>query len=244
MSAQIAAILFDKDGTLFDFQATWGAFTADLIRGLAEGDSIAERRVADAIDFDLEAARFRPESAVIAGTGDVMTGAIARALPNRDPSEVQRLVSEAGNAAVQIPATPLPPLMSDLLHAGYRLGVATNDSEDGARAHLHAASIADALDFVAGFDSGFGSKPGPGQLLAFAAHVGHPPAACLMVGDSTHDLHAAAAAGMPAVAVLTGVATSRELAPHADAVLESIAALPAWLEGRNRARQASQTATP
>jgi phosphoglycolate phosphatase len=51
----------------------------------------------------------------------------------------------------------------------------------------------------------------------------------VMLGDSTHDLQAARAAGMAAVGVLTGVARAAELAPHADAVLADIGELPTWL---------------
>jgi phosphoglycolate phosphatase len=51
-----------------------------------------------------------------------------------------------------------------------------------------------------------------------------------MVGDSLHDLRAARAAGMRAVAVLTGPARAADLAPWADAVLPDIGALAGWLD--------------
>ena len=50
-----------------------------------------------------------------------------------------------------------------------------------------------------------------------------------MVGDSLHDLVAARAAGMHAVAVLTGHADERRLTGHADVVLPDIGYLPGWL---------------
>ena len=52
---------------------------------------------------------------------------------------------------------------------------------------------------------------------------------CAMVGDSLHDLQAARAAGMRAVAVLTGLTGRAELAPEADVVLDTIAELPDWV---------------
>ena len=33
----LKGIVFDKDGTLFDFNATWGAWTAGLIASEAQG---------------------------------------------------------------------------------------------------------------------------------------------------------------------------------------------------------------
>ena len=47
-----------------------------------------------------------------------------------------------------------------------------------------------------------------------------------MIGDSTHDLDSGRAAGMTTIAVLTGLASRADLAPHADVVLDDIAALP------------------
>ena len=92
----------------------------------------------------------------------------------------------------------------------------------------------DLFDFVAGYDSGYGGKPEPGQLLGFCANTGLAPADCIMVGDSTHDLDAGRAAGMRTIGVLTGPAPASELRPLADLVLASIADIPAWIARQNR----------
>ena len=63
-----------------------------------------------------------------------------------------------------------------------------------------------------------------------------------LVGDSTHDLHAARAAGAVAIAVLTGPAPRHELEPHADYVVDTIAELPAYL--RKLAANAAPSASP
>jgi phosphoglycolate phosphatase len=129
---------------------------------------------------------------------------------------------------------PLLPLLSGLRDRGLRLGVATNDSEAPARQHLAAHGITDCFDFIAGYDSGHGAKPGPGMCLAFAAACGLPPRRVAMVGDSRHDLQAGRAAGMHTVAVLTGIAKAPDLAPLADVVLPDIGAIPGWLDQLSR----------
>ena len=90
----------------------------------------------------------------------------------------------------------------------------------------------DAFDFIAGYDSGHGAKPGPGQLLAACAHLGIAPEETLMVGDSSHDLMAGRAIGAGTIGVLTGLASEEQLAPLADAVLPDIGHLPDWLDAR------------
>ena len=42
----IRAILFDKDGTLVDFQRTWGPATYDVLSELCDGDRAAFERLA------------------------------------------------------------------------------------------------------------------------------------------------------------------------------------------------------
>lgn len=121
-----------------------------------------------------------------------------------------------------------------------RLGCVTNDAEAPARAHLKTAGICDVMDFVAGFDSGYGAKPDPGPLLAFCDRMGLRPEQVMMVGDSRHDLIAARTAGMFAVGVLTGLATAEDLSPLADLVLPDIGALPGWLNDLSSVSTAAQ----
>ena len=86
------------------------------------------------------------------------------------------------------------------------------------------------LDFIAGYNTGHGAKPGAGMVLAFAAHLGVAPTRIAMVGDSAHDLTAARRAGALAIAVLTGPAPRAELEPLADHVLAGIEELPALID--------------
>ena len=228
----IAGIVFDKDGTLFDFAATWEACAQSFLQRLCEGDRARAERAGAAIGFDLAAGRFARDSVVIAGTPGEVAHALAPSFPDRTEAEILALINDEAVSAPQQPAVALDPLLRGLRARGLRLGVATNDAEAPARAHLDAAGVTGLFDFVAGFDSGHGGKPAPGQLLAFAAACGIDPAACVMVGDSLHDLRAGRAAGMGCLGVLTGLATRGDLSPLADAVLPDIGHLPAWLDAR------------
>ena len=134
--------------------------------------------------------------------------------------------------APMVPAVPLRAVLSGLKARGLRLGLATNDTEMPARVHLEGAGVLDLFDYVVGCDSGFGGKPAPGQLNEFLRRFGLAPDRVAMVGDSRHDLDAGRAAGMHAIAVLTGVATAVELAPHADVVLTDIAGIGPWIDAQ------------
>ena len=231
MSA-IKALCFDKDGTLFDFAATWEVWAESFLLRLTEGDRTQAAHVGKALDFDLETRSFAPHSFVIAGTPDEVVEALIPHFPQHSPQRLFSILVEEAETAPQRPAVPLVPLLTDLRARGLRLGVATNDAESPARAHLAQAGVTDFFDFIAGSDSGFGGKPAPGQLLAFAEQQGVSPGSVAMIGDSTHDLHAGRAAGMHTVAVLTGLAGAEDLSPHADVVLPDIGHLPRWLDAR------------
>lgn len=223
----IRAILFDKDGTLFDFQATWGSWARAVLDELAGGDAERAATLAAVIDFDTRTMRFRPSSAVIAGTGREVAELLAPHLPGTDVAALERRLAQRAAEAPPAEAVPLRALLERLRAHGYALGVATNDFEAVALRHLD--GIVELFDFMAGFDSGHGAKPEPGMLLAFARQCNLPPSRVLMVGDSRHDLLAGRSAGMATLAVLTGVAAAEDLADLADAVLPDIGHLPRLL---------------
>lgn len=224
------AVLFDKDGTLFDFRKSWAAWAAGVLDELASGDLALRARLEARMGFDREAGRFDPDSVAIAGTPDDAARVLAPELSGRSARDLGAWLAARAAEARMVPAVELAPLLKRLAGAGLTLGVATNDAAAAATAHLADAGIAEAFAHVYGYDSGFGPKPGAGMCRAFSEATGLDPATIVMVGDSTHDLIAGRAAGMATVAVLTGTAERATLAPLADAVLPDIGHLPGWLE--------------
>ena len=65
---RIRGLVFDKDGTLFDFHATWSVWARRVIEALAEGEPAKVASVAEAMHFDLETNLFLPSSPFIAHT--------------------------------------------------------------------------------------------------------------------------------------------------------------------------------
>lgn len=229
----IAGVIFDKDGTLFDFRRTWGEWSARLMLELAAGDTARAQRLGALVGFDTDSRDFADDSPVIGGTPPEIAAMLLPHLPGaQEAALVARMNALAAEVALA-EVVPLRPCLEDLRGRGLRIGLVTNDAEAPARAHLAHAGVTDLFDFIAGCDSGHGAKPAPGQLLAFAGLTGLAPAQVVMVGDSLHDLHAGAAAGMRRVAVLTGIAQAPVLAPHADTVLPHIGHLAAWIDAAN-----------
>jgi phosphoglycolate phosphatase len=225
----LAGILFDKDGTLIDFGLTWGPASVAVMRTLAKGDEAVFSRLAAANGVDPLAGTIDPASPLVAGSSASYGWLWAQALGCADTpalhAEMDRLFALHGLNSLAPIGEPAA-VLATLADAGYRLGIATNDAEASAVAQAQQLGLSHRLEFIAGYDSGHGGKPDPGMVLAFARHIGVHPAAVALVGDSTHDLHAARAAGAIGIAVLTGPAPRAELEPLADHVVGSIADLP------------------
>ena len=225
----LSALLFDKDGTLFDFARTWNGWSMAMLTELAAGDQARLAAMADAVRYDLSAAAFHPDSVVIAGTNEEVAEALLPHLPHMTLSDLEQFLIRTAGEAELVQAVPLAPYLSALRDMGLKLGVMTNDGAHSAQRHLTRSGVFDLFDMVIGADSGFGAKPDPDPLLAFCSNVGVAPEATAMVGDSRHDLIAGRAAGMRTIGVLTGMARTEDLADLADVVLPDIGHIPAWL---------------
>jgi phosphoglycolate phosphatase len=227
--SELQGLIFDKDGTLFVFSATWEAWAQAFLLRLTDGDRAAAAKIGQDIGFDMATRKFASDSVAIAGTPDEIAQALAPHFPDLSPDGMLAMLNDEATMAPQVEAVPLIPYLTGLRAQGIKLGVATNDSEEPALAHLNSAGVVELFDFIAGFDSGYGAKPAAGQLLAFCKQTGCDPSRVAMVGDSTHDLMAGKAAGMRCIAVLTGMAPRDVLAPYAEVVLPDIGHIPDWL---------------
>ena len=234
MTPAIRAVLFDKDGTLIDFRATWLPAYEAIVRRLVDSEEAADRLLA-AGGYDRASGRIDPSSVLAAGTNIEIAALWAGLIGHDDVAALARRVNlefmqHAENSLV--PVTDLPVLFRGLRQRGLRLGVATNDSEAALRAQIERLQIGELIDFFCGYDSGHGAKPGPGMVEAFARALGLPAAAIAVVGDSLHDLDMARAAGAGlTIGVLTGASPRETLAPHTDHVIASIAEIGLILSG-------------
>lgn len=122
------------------------------------------------------------------------------------------------------------PLLGALRDRGHLLTVATGKSRRGLNEALHTAQLRGMFDGSRTADETAG-KPHPLMLHELMAEFDVAPERVLMIGDTTHDLQMAQAAGCASVGVGYGAHPTDEFARYAPLfVADSVADLHAWLE--------------
>ena len=232
----IKGILFDKDGTLVDFNATWFAIADLMAMEAADGDRWRADKLLAVAGYDFATKRFKADSIFAAGTNrDVVELWFPRLKGDEQMDALHRFNEITAIQGSQM-AVALPGMTEALarLHAKpYRLGVATNDSTAGCEKTLLALGIAQLFEAAYGYDAVANPKPAPDTIIAFCDLTGLKPSEVAMVGDNRHDLEMARAGGCGlAIGVLSGTGTRASMAAMADVVLDSVVDLPGYLEER------------
>ena len=114
-------------------------------------------------------------------------------------------------------------LLSELHQKGISQGVVTNKPNRFTEPLLSQFGILHYFDLVYSGDSFTEKKPHPMPLLMAAQQIGVSLEECLMVGDSSNDINAAKACGMPCLGVRGGYNHGRDVAEcEPDWVIDSL----------------------
>ena len=225
---RIGAVLFDLDGTLAD-TAPDMARTVNLMRERRGLQPVASEKVRPFVS--------RGARGMICSAFE-MTTEHPEYAAMRD--EFLHLYSD--NLCI---GTRLFPGMVELLEwlerEGIRWGIVTNKFERLAHGVVSGLGLTDRAGCLVGGDTCARAKPHPDSLLFAASVLGVEPRHTLYVGDDERDVQAARAAGMPVIVAGYGYLGDGP-APRdwgADAVVQSVPEIAAWIRGGARERLAS-----
>jgi len=232
--AGLELAIFDKDGTLIEFQHMWAGWVRELADRLAaaNGGHRLDELVHDVMGVDIETGRVLPHGGLAATPMTRLREALAEAVSDVGvpPGDARRSIETAWHApdpvALAQPITDLPTLFVALRGAGIRIAVATSDDRDPTERTLAHLGVADLVDAVACADDGRPVKPQPAAIHFICRTLGVLESRTAMIGDSPADLAMGRAAGAGlVVGVLTGVGDRATLAAGADLVVPSVADL-------------------
>jgi phosphoglycolate phosphatase len=221
----IRGLLFDKDGTIFDFQKSWGPVNLRAARHASGGDEALRIRLLEIGGADPRTGHVAADSLLaVANATEIAAAWIAAGSPF-DSAELTTMIDRIffDGAANMAPAADLAALFGRFAAKGLRLGIASSDSAAAVRAAAERFGFMQHMDFLCGYDSGHGHKPTEGMPLAFCRACGLSPGEIAVIGDSLHDMEMGRRAGAALrIGVLTGAGTAETLAPFADTVIPGI----------------------
>lgn len=228
----IKAVLFDKDGTLIESNATWvPVYKSMLAKEFGESEAGVEEMMVLA-GYDPKTGGFKAGSTLAAGTLEQLVDIWWLHLDyDARQAKVRMINLDYANEArlCMRPLMDLVPIFDELHAMNLKLGVATNDIKSSATNHMHQLGVHDYFVEVIGADSVQIPKPSGQMISRFASVTGLLPHEIAMVGDNSHDMEEARAGGAMAIAVLTGNAAHSDIAHLADHTLASVADIPALL---------------
>ncbi|MFM7402946.1 MAG: HAD-IA family hydrolase [Erythrobacter sp.] len=213
------AIGFDLDGTLLD---TFRDLGAAVNHALALGG------------FD--AVSVETSKDLIGGGAKIMLARAVEAQGGVPDDEFKRLYRamlgyyQDHNAVHTVPYPGVRETLAELAEQGLRMAVVTNKFEAFARSVLTQLDLIDTFETVIGGDSmgkgedgQFIAKPDPAPVIAAREALGH--GRFVFLGDSTYDVRAARAAGVPVIAAAYGYCDLPANELGADAMIDSFAEL-------------------
>ncbi|MDX8481108.1 phosphoglycolate phosphatase [Mesorhizobium sp. VK24D] len=215
-----SAILFDLDGTLIDSAPDIAAAVNELLAGRdlppLSVDQV-KAMIGGGVRKLVERA-FAASGSPLAGSAIEEANRVMAPIYRRHLTGLTRL---------------MPAVREVLTHFhlnGTAMGVATNKPQLATREILLHFHLTEYLGAIVGGDAVTHLKPAPDALLLALAQLGVEPTDALMVGDSSGDVGAARAAGMPVVLLRGGYTQIPVEELGADLVCDSLLDLPSAMQ--------------
>ncbi|NQT59791.1 MAG: HAD family hydrolase [Bacteroidetes bacterium] len=235
-------IIFDKDGTLFDYFSVWGPviteFTDKALLDL-QRDNKNEIRTQFLSMLGVGTDCMDANGLVFMSNKFFMLSRIFF-FCLRHKLSFKKLVSSIKigyfdshhlikDALIKInPGDSIHELFEKFKKGGYKIGIVTSDNTQSTKICLEHLGIEEYVDFISTFDDNLSKKPNPEALNAFCMNFSLKPEEVVVVGDAPVDMKFAkkGKAGY-SVAVMTGSNDVKRLSRTADILYQNLQCLAA-----------------
>lgn len=227
-------VIFDKDGTLIDFQRMWGQWAVAFAERISQQIAVDVRHdILQVYGVDPRSLRIDPQGALsISPMATMQQMVVSHIMPYcSDMVQAYQIVQQAWqppDPTVNVyPLADLPQLFGQLRQLGVVIAVATADNREPTIATLtHLGVIHHVAALACADDPHMPPKPAPDKIWAVCQAVGVHPHDAIMIGDTPADMQMGHNAGVMAqIGVTSGVSTTDELARWASWVMPTVADL-------------------
>jgi phosphoglycolate phosphatase len=232
------AIIFDKDGTLIDFNFMWGGWATYLADEIT---SVCGKQVHEALylalGYDIQNKKVLANGMLASNTMENLFQKTIMVIQSLGfgTKNSEQIVKETWHIPDPVllakPFTNLYDLFQEINSQGIKIAIATADDRVPTESFIQAFDIEQFIETIVCANDGIPSKPNGDMALEISKRINIPPQNIMVIGDTVSDLKMARSAGAGlAVGVLSGVSNTQDLLPHADLLIESIEELPVYLE--------------
>ena len=223
------AIIFDKDGTLIDFDAFWVTVSVKAIEDVLRWAGNGSVTVSDVLEaFGVSEGITDIEGVLCKGTyaelGHIFYKILKKHGTDIPCDEVTAALTaaygiNAGAGEVKPTSEALAQVLGELKRQGKRLAVVTTDNPEITSKCLCVLGIEELFDKVYTDDGKTPTKPDPYCVYDFCETFGIEKERVVMVGDTMTDMNFAKNAGISAIGVAKSDKNKQILAPHAHTVV-------------------------
>ena len=230
------AVIFDKDGTLLDFDAFWVSVSVSAIRELLVRfgrEEIPTEAFLSA--FGVTDGVTDIDGVLCKGTyeemGEVAHGVLSAYGCAATRKDVIAALNEAykkntASGTVKPTDPRLAETLTELKSRGIRLAVVTTDNTYITRKSLESLGVWELFDAVYTDDGHTPTKPDPFCAEDLCRRFGLSKEGVVMVGDTMTDVRFAKNAGIRVFALAKDEKCRARLSPYADAVVEKLSEIP------------------
>ena len=229
------AIIFDKDGTLLDFDSFWVAVSRKAVQDILTELGRTDIPVCEFLAaFGVHDGVTDMDSVLCKGTYEQLGQIIHRILAGHGchiscDEAVKRTINafNANADAGEIkPTCPdLAEVLTTLKKQNIKLAVVTTDNEEITRRCLKKLGIENLFDKIYTDDGKTPTKPDPCCAMDFSNVTGVKKEQMIMVGDTMTDVSFARNSGIAVIGVAKTDRNRSALAPYADAVISEMSEL-------------------
>lgn len=225
----IRGILFDKDGTLLEFDKTWRPIASQVILEIIREYGLSEEsrsRLGKAIG--LHEHSIDPGGSLSAGTNKDVAEDFLKVLDSSiDKADfINWSTATFNRVAASQPFYPVVGVLDTVLKLkarGIKIGLSTADTVENGTLFLKKTGLLEHFDYIGADDGIVNPKPATDYMEIFCSRFGLRPEEVAVVGDTMADMHFASNSGAGLIiGVLSGTGTAELLSGHADIILDSV----------------------
>ncbi|MBK5201396.1 MAG: HAD family hydrolase [Spirochaetaceae bacterium] len=234
---KLKAILFDKDGTLFDYSRVWFDVLKNSVNYVFElegrqDEEENKKKFLTLMGLDSNGKTISTGAIFSHNKINIFKSGVQLCFSTKmKPTTLVRMINEImdhndkciSNQLEKIDFTKQQEFFKDLKSIGYTLGIITVDRRVSLDIFLEDMGIKKYFDYTSCKDDHLPNKPNPKSFLEFCEKFNFEPEEVAFVGDTTIDMKFAkkAKAGLK-IGVLWGGYGRTELEPVADKVYDTL----------------------